>query len=47
VDAAEARALRLAIEGAPLGESCGAFADPTRALACLQEWLGEGWLASP
>lgn len=40
----EARALRLAVEGAPLGEICGAFAEPQAAFTALQSWIAEGWL---
>jgi len=46
VDAAEAGAVRLAIEGAALGDVCGALEDASRALEMLQGWLGEGWIAA-
>jgi len=45
IDADEARAIRLAAEGAALGEVCGALDEPARAAQVLQEWLGEGWIA--
>src|SRR5438552_2908580 len=44
-EAAEARAGRLAQEGALLGDGCGALDDPGRAAETLQGWLGEGWIA--
>lgn len=46
VDGSEAAALRLAIEGAPLGDICGALADPARAVEVLQSWLDEGFISS-
>ena len=45
VDASEARAVRLAQQGALLGDVCGALDDPGRAAETLQGWLGEGWIA--
>ncbi len=45
IDGTEAEAIRLVQDGAPLGEACGAFADPERAAEALQGWLAEGWLA--
>jgi len=45
VDSDEARAVQLAIEGAALGDVCGALGDPARAVETLQGWLGEGFLA--
>jgi len=45
VDAGEADAVQLAIDGAPLGEVCGALGDPARAVETLQGWLGEGFIA--
>ena len=47
VDPAEAEAVRLVAAGAPLGEVCGAFADPQRAAETLQAWLTEGFFATP
>src|SRR5262249_54025751 len=46
LDAAEARALRRAIDGASFEEICGEFGDPARAFAALQSWIAEGWLAA-
>lgn len=46
VDAGEARAVRLALHGALLGDVCGALDDPGRAADTLQSWLGEGWIAA-
>jgi hypothetical protein len=46
VDAGEARAVRLAQQGALLGDVCGALDDPGRAAETLQSWLGEGWIAA-
>jgi hypothetical protein len=46
VDAGEARAVRLALQGALLGDVCGALDDPGRAVEMLQGWLGEGWIAA-
>jgi hypothetical protein len=46
VDAGEARAVELALNGAALGDVCGALEDPGRAAEMLQGWLGEGWLAA-
>ena len=45
VPADELRALRLALEGAPFEEICGAFDEPARAFEALQSWLAEGWMA--
>jgi len=45
VDADEAAAVQLAIQGAALGDVCGALGDPARAVETLQGWLGEGWIA--
>jgi hypothetical protein len=42
----EARALQLALGGAPLGEICGAFGESQAAFAALQSWLAEGWIAA-
>lgn len=42
----EMGALRLAIDGAPLGDVLGALQRPERAAEALQEWLAEGWLAA-
>ena len=39
-------ALRLALEGEPLGEICGAFGEPAPAFEALQSWLAEGWIAA-
>jgi len=47
VEADEARAVSRAIECAPLGEVCAAFARPQRAVEALRSWLAEGWVASP
>ena len=44
--AAEARALRLAIDGGTIGEICGSFADPQSAFSAIQSWVSEGWIAS-
>ena len=46
VDAGEARAVRLALWGALLGDVCGALDDPGRTAETLQSWLGEGWIAA-
>jgi hypothetical protein len=46
VDEDEARAVRLALGGAAVGDVCGAFGDATRAADALQEWLAEGWIAA-
>ena len=46
VDAGEARAVRLALQGALLGDVCGALDDPGCAAETLQSWLGEGWIAA-
>ncbi|HZR07939.1 MAG TPA: DNA-binding domain-containing protein [Myxococcales bacterium] len=45
--AVEARALELALSGAPFADVCGAFGDPALAFEALQSWIGEGWLAAP
>jgi hypothetical protein len=45
VDEDEARAVRLAIAGAAIGEICGSVGDAARAAEALQGWLAEGWLA--
>jgi len=42
----EARAVRLAIGGAAIGDICGALGDVARAAEALQGWLAEGWIAS-
>jgi hypothetical protein len=42
----EARALRLALAGEPLGEICGALGEPQAAFAALQSWLAEGWISA-
>jgi hypothetical protein len=42
----EAKALRLALDGEPLGEICGAFGESQAAFAALQSWLAEGWIAA-
>ena len=47
LSAEEARALALALAGAPFEEICGAFGDPVAAYAALQSWLAEGWIAAP
>ena len=41
----EARALKLALAGAPFEEVCAAFDEPARAFEALQSWLAEGWIA--
>jgi hypothetical protein len=46
LEAVEAQALRLALEGEPLGEICGAFGEPALAFEALQSWLAEGWIAA-
>ena len=46
LEAVEAQALRLALEGEPLGEICGAFGEPAPAFEALQSWLAEGWIAA-
>jgi hypothetical protein len=46
VDASEARSVELALNGAALGDVCGALEEPERAAEMLQGWLGEGWLAA-
>jgi hypothetical protein len=43
--AEEARALRLAMEGASFEEVCAAFGEPAPAFEALQSWLAEGWIA--
>jgi hypothetical protein len=45
VDADEARAVQVAIQGGALGDVCGALGDPARAVETLQGWLGEGLFA--
>ena len=45
LDEAEARALRLALDGASFEEVCTAFGDPSAAFEALQSWIAEGWLA--
>lgn len=47
LSASEARALELALEGAPFEEVCGAFGDPASAFEALRSWIGEGWLTAP
>jgi len=46
VEPDESRAVRLALASAPLGDICGAFADPLRAFETLQSWVTEGWIAT-
>ncbi|TMA30078.1 MAG: hypothetical protein E6J88_06410 [Deltaproteobacteria bacterium] len=46
VEPDESRAVRLALASAPLGDICGAFADPQRAFDTLQSWVAEGWIAA-
>ena len=46
IDEDEARAVRLAIGGAAIGDICGAAGDAARAAEVLQEWLAEGWIAA-
>jgi hypothetical protein len=46
IDPDEARAVRLALAGAPLGDVCAALDDPRRATEALQSWLAEGWIAA-
>jgi hypothetical protein len=46
LDAAEARALELALGGAGFVEICGAFPDAETAYAALRSWIAEGWLAA-
>ena len=41
----EARALELALKGAPFDEVCAAFGDPAAAFEALQSWIAEGWIA--
>jgi hypothetical protein len=42
----EARAVRLALSGAPLADVCAALDDPQRATEALQSWIAEGWIAA-
>ncbi|HEX4381908.1 MAG TPA: DNA-binding domain-containing protein [Myxococcales bacterium] len=44
--AAETRALRLAIDGATIGEICSPFEDPQAAFTAIQSWVAESWLTS-
>jgi hypothetical protein len=44
--AAEASALRLALDGATLDEVCGSFELPDEAFSALQSWVAEGWIAA-
>jgi hypothetical protein len=46
VEEDEARALRLALGGAAIGDVCGAFAEPQRAFQALQSWLAEGFITT-
>jgi hypothetical protein len=45
LDTQEARALRLALHGAPVEQVCGAFAEASDAFEALQGWVAEGWIA--
>jgi hypothetical protein len=46
LSAAEAHALRLALEGATIAEVCGSFELPDEAFSALQSWVAEGWVAA-
>jgi len=45
LDPVEARALELAMNGAPFDQVCAAFGDPQAAFEALQSWIVEGWIA--
>jgi hypothetical protein len=44
--AAEVKALRLALEGAGVGDICAAFETPPEAFTAIQSWVAEQWVVA-